>query len=204
MNAPRASSLTGCVPARCRTPRGIALATGRLPSSAWLAPLALALCASLPAGGAAAQGAEQPVQGRYAMALPLHPASAAGQPQAGTQAITPLRARTLFRLYCSGCHQADGSGSPAFGVPSMRGTLGYFQRTPMGRAFLVQAPGARNAHVTDAELAALTNWALNEFSAQTLPGDFKPYTTEEVSRWRANPPLDVAGTRAAIAAGFPK
>lgn len=163
----------------------------------------LALGIALQSGSAPAQA--QAVQGRYAMALPLHPSGAAPQvPDAGTQAITPLRARTLFRLYCSGCHQTDGSGSPEFGVPSMRGTLGYFPRTPAGRAFLVQAPGARNAHVTDAELAALTNWALGEFSSQTMPADFQPYTADEVRRWRANPPLDVTGTRNTIAAGFPK
>lgn len=176
-----------------------------MPAPARSASAALAaLCLLLSGPGALAQQA--PVQGRYAMALPLHPPGAMLESHGGAdgQAITPQRARTLYRLYCAGCHQLDGSGSPAFGIPTMRGTLGQFQRTPSGRAFLVQAPGARNARITDAELAALTNWALREFSAATLPDDFKPYTTEEVARWRANPPLDVAGTRAAIAAGFPK
>ncbi|MES2259351.1 MAG: cytochrome C [Pseudomonadota bacterium] len=117
--------------------------------------------------------------------------------------ISPQRARSLYLLHCSGCHQPDGSGSPAFGVPTMRGSLGHFQNTPAGRAFLVQAPGARNAHISDAELAALTNWQLLQFAPATLPPNFKPYTAEEVSRWRANPPLDVAAARAAIVAGFP-
>lgn len=157
-------------------------------------------------GAAATAQSAAPVQGRYAMALPLHPSGAAPHTRPGADglAITPLRARTLFRLYCSGCHQVDGSGSPEFGIPSMRGTLGHFQQTLAGRAFLVQAPGARNAGITDAELAALTNWALHEFSAPTLPAGFQPYTADEVARWRAAPPLDVAGARAAIAAGFPK
>lgn len=118
--------------------------------------------------------------------------------------ISPQRARALYLLHCSGCHQPDGSGAPRFGVPSMRNVLGQFQQSEAGRAFLVQAPGARNAHLTDAELAALTNWALLEFSPATLPAGFQPYTTAEVSRWRANPPLDVAATRAAIVGHFSK
>ena len=117
--------------------------------------------------------------------------------------VTPQRARSLYILHCAGCHQIDGSGTPAYGVPSMIDTLGQFERTAAGRAFLVQVPGARNASVTDAELAAMTNWALRTFSAATLPSDFKPYTAAEVTPLRANPPLDIAGARAAIVAALP-
>ncbi|WP_338759350.1 cytochrome C [Massilia sp. METH4] len=148
------------------------------------------------------ESAAQPPTGRYAMALPLHPTGPAKT--ATTQTLDVVKVRAMHRLYCAGCHQLDGSGVPASGVPDMRGTLGHFQRTPAGRAFLIQAPGARNSQITDAELAALTNWQLREFSPTTLPPDFKPYTAEEVSGYRANPPLDVTAVRGAIAAGFPK
>lgn len=114
------------------------------------------------------------------------------------QEISQARAKSLFILQCAGCHRIDGSGQPGFGVPSMRNTLGYFVRSPEGRAFLVQVPGARNASITDAELAALTNWELLNFSKETLPSSFTPYTTKEVSQWRANPPSDVAVVRAKI------
>lgn len=134
-------------------------------------------------------------------AMPAHGQGPAPSQQAG--AVSPQRARSLYLLHCSGCHLPDGSGAPAHGVPSMRNTLGQFQATAAGRAFLVQAPGARNAPVSDAELAALTNWQLLTFSRSTLPPGFQPYTVDEVRRWRANPPLDVAGARAAIVAGFP-
>lgn len=126
-----------------------------------------------------------------------HGAAAAGEPT-----ISPQRARSLYLLNCAGCHQIDGSGSPRYGVPDMRNLLGKFQQSAAGRAFLVQAPGARNAHVSDAELAALTNWTLLAFSPATLPADYRPYTAAEVGRWRANPPLDVAGARAAIVSHF--
>ena len=118
-------------------------------------------------------------------------------------AISPQRARSLYLLHCAGCHQVDGSGAPQFGVPTMIDTLGYFQRTRAGRAFLVQVPGARNSNVSDAELAALTNWALRTFSQSTLPQDFKPYSTAEVAHWRADPPLDIATARETVIAGLP-
>ena len=85
----------------------------------------------------------------------------------------------------------------------MVNTLGRYQLTARGRAYLVQVPGARNASVTDAELAAMTNWQMQAFSAATTPKDFKPYTTEEVRRWRHHPPADIAGARAEILAELP-
>lgn len=131
-------------------------------------------------------------------------ASAAAAAPASAAPISDQRARGLYLLHCAGCHRIDGSGQPGFGVPSMRGVLGLFPRTPAGRAFLVQVPGARNAGVTDAELAALTNWALRAFSPAQLAPDFTPYTTAEVARWRASPPLDIEAARMAIVAGFPR
>ncbi|SFV14971.1 hypothetical protein [Pseudoduganella namucuonensis] len=148
----------------------------------------------------------QPSLARWLAAAALCGATlgAAAEPGGNaTREISPRRARTLYTLHCSGCHLPDGSGSPAHGVPSMRGALGHFPATLAGRAFLVQAPGARNSSISDAELAALTNWQLREFAPGTLPADFKPYTAEEVARFRAAPPLDVAAARAAIVAGFP-
>ncbi|WP_413671692.1 cytochrome C [Massilia cellulosiltytica] len=137
-----------------------------------------------------------------AQAADVRPVAVGGHAAAQPAAITPQRARSLYLLHCAGCHQVDGSGTPAYGVPSMIDTLGVFQRTKAGRAFLVQVPGARNANVTDAELAALTNWALRTFSPKTLPADFRPYTTAEVTRWRANPPLDIAGARTQVLVGL--
>jgi mono/diheme cytochrome c family protein len=119
------------------------------------------------------------------------------------KSITPARAQSLFVQHCAGCHQLDGSGAPAHGVPSMLGLIGHFQRTEAGRAFLVQAPGARNASISDAELAALTNWEIAAFAQASMPARFIPYSGEEVHRWRSDPPLDVAAARAAIVRAFP-
>jgi len=107
-------------------------------------------------------------------------------------------ARSQFILYCSGCHQADGAGHPNVGIPSMQNTLGNFVRSPAGRAFLVQVPGARNATVSDAELAELTNWELQTFSKKTLPENYQPYTSAEVTQARSAPPSDIPRARAQI------
>jgi mono/diheme cytochrome c family protein len=122
-------------------------------------------------------------------------ASATTDPAA---AISPARARSMFFLHCAGCHSIDGGGHPNVGVPSMRNTLGYFLGSPAGRALIVQVPGARNASISDAELAALTNWELMNFSKDQLPADFVPYTAAEVTQARPHPPLDVAVARSKI------
>ena len=62
-----------------------------------------------------------------------------------------------YRLHCSGCHQADGSGLPDGGVPPVRDALGWFLHTERGRAFLVQVPGTRQSPLSDARVAALLN-----------------------------------------------
>lgn len=135
---------------------------------------------------------------RAAPALLLMSMLAALPAQSVEPVISASRARALFILHCAGCHQIDGSGQPHVGVPSMRGNLGHFAASPAGRAFMVQAPGARNASVSDAELAAMTNWQMQAFSKETLPPGFTRYTTEEVAQARRHPPLDVAAARAAI------
>lgn len=125
-------------------------------------------------------------------------AAALAAPEANRQTISAAHARSNFILHCAGCHQIDGSGQPNFGVPSMRDSLGYFVRSAAGRAFLVQVPGARNASITDAELAALTNWELQTFSRAQMPAGFVPYTAAEVTAARSHPPRDVMAARKVI------
>ena len=42
-----------------------------------------------------------------------------------------------------------------------------------------------NARITNAELAEVLNWILEEFSANTLPEDFKKLSVEEVTEARS-------------------
>ena len=128
-----------------------------------------------------------------AVAALLAPAAVFAQP-----AVTSLR--SLYVLHCAGCHAMDGSGHPGQGVPSMRGTLGRFMTLPEGRAFLLQVPGVNNAGLSDAQIAAVTNWMVQQFSADTAPPGWAPYTADEVAAARRVRPVDVTKARAALVA----
>ena len=108
------------------------------------------------------------------------------------------RPRLNYLQYCSGCHLPDGSGSPSFGIPSMRGLLGQFLQVPGGRQFIVQVPGVMNSALSDAEIAALMNWLLPAVSAPTLPAGFQPYTAQEIAQLRTSRPADVPAARAPL------
>lgn len=104
---------------------------------------------------------------------------------------------TNYRLHCEGCHLVDGAASPGK-VPALAGSVARFLRVPEGRAYLVRVPGVAHAALADADLAALLAWTLRRFDAADLPPDFAPYTVDEVQRWRADPLIDVASTRARL------
>jgi len=106
-----------------------------------------------------------------------------------------------YMLHCQGCHRPDGSGLPGE-VPDLRGHVARFLAAPGGRAFLVQVPGAANAPLSDADLAALLDWMLVRFDPAHLPADFAPYGTAEVGALRATPLSKVKETRAALLAAL--
>lgn len=106
--------------------------------------------------------------------------------------------RQNYLLHCSGCHLPDGSGSKPNDVPTLHGIPGHFAAIPEGRAFLTQVPGIAYSSLSDAEVAEILNWSLLEFSRETLPENFTPFTTEEVARLRAVRPADVFKVRAAV------
>lgn len=114
------------------------------------------------------------------------------------QADGDRSARLQYVLHCAGCHQADGSGAPHSGVPSMRDQLGHFLKVPDGRAFLVKVPGTSNSALSNTDIARLLNWMVRGFSAPTLPADFAPYSEGEVAALRSAPLDNVAAERAAI------
>lgn len=104
-----------------------------------------------------------------------------------------------YMLHCMGCHLADGSGGPP-DVPDVRGEMGCLLAVDGGREYLVQVPGAAQAPITNAELAAVVNYMLEAFSGHTLPQEYAPLTEEEVASWRKDWLPDVAAVRETLLA----
>jgi Cytochrome c len=116
-----------------------------------------------------------------------------------TEAQADMPLRTLYTLNCSGCHGAQGLGVPEAGVPNLN-DAGRYVRTSLGREYLIQVPGLSQSRLDDATVARLLNWVLQEFSANRLPADFRPYTAAEVTRFRSDKASDPVKRRAAILA----
>ena len=66
---------------------------------------------------------------------------------------------------------------------------------PGGRQYLASVPGVAQAPLDDADLAALLNWILTEFSP---PATAQPYQASELHALRATPNRNPNRTRAAL------
>lgn len=100
----------------------------------------------------------------------------AALPQASLSA-TP---RINYLLHCSGCHLPGGQGNPP-NVPTLHQELGRMMGVAAMRTYIVRVPGSAYSSLSDEELAAVANWILEEFNAETLPADFEPLSTTEVT-----------------------
>lgn len=107
--------------------------------------------------------------------------------------------QTLYTLNCSGCHGVRGVGVPEAGIPNLN-EAGRYVGTRLGREYLIEVPGLSQSRLDDATAARLLNWVLRQFSAASLPRDFEPYTTAEVTGFRANKVSDPKARREAILA----
>lgn len=114
---------------------------------------------------------------------------------AGDDDTASRRARSDYMLHCSGCHDMDGSGHPAKGIPSFRDQVGYFTAIPEGRAMLMQIPGLLSSGLSDERAAAVTTWLVRQFAGPSLPADFRPYTAKEAMHYRETRPVDITATR---------
>jgi mono/diheme cytochrome c family protein len=118
----------------------------------------------------------------------------------GLAALTPAlgaerSAQANFVLRCAGCHALDGSGHPVGGIPDFRGLVGAFAGEEEGRTYLMHVPGVTNASLSDAEIAAVLNYIMDNWAGPSLPSNFKPFDGEEVGRLRAQPIGDVVAYR---------
>jgi hypothetical protein len=107
---------------------------------------------------------------------------------------------TNYTLQCMGCHTPDGEGVPGR-VPSIRTTLLPFARMPAGRQFLVQVPGAAQSTLSNAELATLLNWMIDNLSAER--GEYQRFTEKEVAGFRSHALIEVRATRERLLAAQP-
>jgi len=106
---------------------------------------------------------------------------------------------TDYLLYCRGCHLANGTGV-APDVPTLVDEIGKLVSTPAGREYIVRVPGVSQTAMDDDRLAAVLNWVLAEFNADTTPAEFQPYSGEEVHAARSKVLVDPIKYRASILA----
>ena len=132
---------------------------------------------------------------RYGRALALI-ALAGGYQGIAAPTAYAYEPRINYMLQCMGCHTPDGSGEPGR-VPSVKETLVPFAASPDGRRFLVQVPGASQSTLSDAELAELLNWMVQNLSS-ARPTGFESFTAAEVARYRRTPLVAVAAARATL------
>lgn len=107
--------------------------------------------------------------------------------------INEARAKSNYQIFCQGCHQPNGEGRK--GVPAMKGEVGHFLKTEEGRQFLVRVPGSANATVDNTQLAEVLNWILINFSGDSLPEKWQPYSANEVGKLRIDPLKEVTRYR---------
>jgi len=108
---------------------------------------------------------------------------------------------TDYLLYCRGCHLHTGDPVPDANIPSLRELAPLLESTE-GREYLIRVPGVSQADMSDAQVAAVLNWVLTEFNADTLQDGFEPFTEDEVSQARSKVLVDPLAARRAILEGL--
>jgi cytochrome c553 len=99
-----------------------------------------------------------------------------------------------FVLFCAGCHGLDGSGVPGR-VPPLPSSLSRLLTVEGGREFLLRVPGVANSALSDAALAAVMNWCIQQFAGEQAAAQQRPYTAAELTAARHEPLLAMRRTR---------
>jgi len=87
-------------------------------------------------------------------------------------------------------------------VPTLRDEIGRIVATSEGRDYVIRVPGVSQSSLDDEDLAAVLNWVLTEFNADTLPAKFKPFSKSEVGKARKNVLADPQKHRETIWQGY--
>jgi mono/diheme cytochrome c family protein len=109
---------------------------------------------------------------------------------------TAQSASNLYLLNCWGCHGSRGEGIKGTAPPLIN--LGDFLKAAGGRAYIIEVPGVSLSALSDAQIASVINWVLNNMSKDHLPSDFSPYTADEVHHYRATRLAKLSKTRRAM------
>lgn len=111
----------------------------------------------------------------------------AGEPVSASATDLQL-GRQNYVLDCMGCHDSGGAGDIGR-IPPLHNSTARFLLAPNGREYVARVPGSSSASLSDAELAGVLNYIMQDLNREILPQNFKPYTAEEVARIRT-PALD--------------
>ena len=129
-------------------------------------------------------------------AVALLAAGVLGESESRSSPPDDAVARYDYLLHCAGCHLNDGSGSPPE-VPPLR-SMARLAAIPAGRDYLARVPEVAQAPLSDARLASLLNWAIQEFSRDQLPAGFRSLSAAEVGKARYQILKDPLRARAEI------
>ena len=94
-------------------------------------------------------------------------------------------AETNYVLRCTGCHDSDGTGLPAMGIPNFVDEVGVFAGLHEGRAYLLHVPGVIGSSLSDSETADVLNYIMTKWAGESLPSDYVPFSSEEVKELKA-------------------
>jgi mono/diheme cytochrome c family protein len=130
--------------------------------------------------------------------------SASGADDAsGSRALAGMSPKSLYLLRCSGCHRPDGQGAISAGVPPFAGFMGPLTRDPMGRTYVTHVPGIAGSGLSNAQVAEVLNYVLEDLSAEGPEGR-RPFSEAEVARLRAQSIPDVVAYRRGVVARLAK
>jgi mono/diheme cytochrome c family protein len=104
-----------------------------------------------------------------------------------SEPLEPIRpAQGDYLLNCGGCHGFHGVSNANL-VPILKDLVGYYLRSPEGRAYLPRLPNVAFSTLSDQRLAAVLNYVVFEIGGNSAPVGAKPYDAAEVGRWRKQP-----------------
>ncbi len=134
--------------------------------------------------------------------LPAYAEDASGPyVQSENKVVAEMKSpKSLFLLRCSGCHNANGSGSLGGGVPQLEGYLGPMANDYEGRVYIAHVPGVVSARLNDKQLVDVLNYLIDEWG-EDPQGDRPPhFTVEELQTLKSVPVNNIVEYRRAVVA----